>query len=60
MKQTRKYGLFEKRDGKWVQLYPSLIGPLSWARRIFQDALLASALGYVENERRLRPVKEEK
>jgi hypothetical protein len=58
MRLERKYGLFERQDGKWVQLYTSLVGPLEWARRVFQSALLDSALGYVTNERRLRPVKE--
>jgi hypothetical protein len=53
------YGLFEKQDGKWVRIYESLEGPKDWAVRIFQNALLASALGDT-NERQLRVVKEEK
>jgi len=52
----RKYGLFENRDGKWVRLYPNLEGNINWARRVFQDALLAGAMGLTEHERRLRPV----
>lgn len=52
----RKYGLFERRDGKWVRLYPALHGrgPQE-AARIFQSALLASALSSAP-ERRIRPI----
>lgn len=57
-KKQRRYGLFEKQNGKWVHLYPSLTGSLQWCRRVFQDALLAHALVGTP-ERCLRPLKTE-
>lgn len=57
MAETRKYGLFEKVDGKWVRLHPNLSFTKSTAVWIFQNALIEGALGYVPNERRLKPLK---
>jgi len=57
MKETRLYGLFEKRDGQWVRLAPSLAFTKSKAVKVFQNALLAYALGGVEHPRELRLVK---
>lgn len=55
---ARKYGLYERcEDGRhWKRLYPALEGSLPWARRVFQDALLARFMGAECRERRLRPV----
>ena len=55
MKETRKYGLFEKKDGKWVRIFPKLSFPKSIAVRIFQNALLAQAMQGM-TERCLKPV----
>ncbi len=52
---TRYYGLFEKHDGKWVRLYPSLAYKKSYAVRYFQTALLNGSM--TGKTRELRPVK---
>lgn len=60
----RKYGLFKvtvKENGKksYERLYDSLSFPKSVAVRVFQNALLASAMGYVNETRELRPLPKE-
>lgn len=40
-KETRLYGLFEKVEGKWVRLLPTLSFTRSKAVKVFQNALLA-------------------
>lgn len=55
-RRKRQYGLFEKQDGKWVRLCPSISAPLPEASKIFQTAMLASAMGLHPNERKLRPL----
>lgn len=57
MKETRKYSLFEKREGKWVRI-SELAYKKSTAIRVFQSALLAYAFGHSQYVRELRPVKE--
>jgi hypothetical protein len=54
------YGLFEKVDEKWVRLYPTMkYNPQRLAAKMFQNSLLAGAMGMVSNERRIRRIKEE-
>jgi hypothetical protein len=36
----RKYGLFEKQDGKWVRLFPELAYTKEVAIRVFQTQLI--------------------
>lgn len=36
----RMYGLFEKREGKWVRLFPEHAYPKEAAIRLFQTQLL--------------------
>jgi len=55
MKEKRMYGLFEKKDGKWVRLYPELSMVKSAAIKVFQNALLAYAMQDMP-ERTLRPL----
>ena len=52
----RTYSCFEKRDGKWVNLFPTAAYTLETARRVFQSHLLDAALGDTPYERRLKPV----
>jgi hypothetical protein len=52
----RMYGLFEKVDGRWVRIRPSLSFPKSTAVLVFQDSLLRQALVGDCGERCLRPV----
>ena len=58
MKQQRMYGLFEKRDGKWVRMYPCLAYTKACAIRLFQNELLAGCFGGadVQGVRELRPL----
>jgi hypothetical protein len=55
----RKYGLFEKVEGKWARLYPNLAYIKPVAVNVFQNALLDGALGNVPHVRSLRPVRDE-
>lgn len=55
MKNQRQYGLFEKRDGKWVRIHDKLSYPKPQAVRVFQNALLAGAMGEAP-ERCLKPL----
>ena len=55
-KETRLYGLYEKRDGRWHRLFPSVAGRRTGMVRLCQSALLAYPMGLVEYERRLRPL----
>lgn len=58
MKKTkRKYSLYEKIDRKWVRV-SDFSYPLQTARRVYQSSLLAAAMGYSPNPKRLRPVEE--
>ena len=52
----RTYSCFEKRNGKWVNLFPTAAYTLETARRVFQSHLLEAALGDTPYERRLKPV----
>jgi hypothetical protein len=54
-RRKRKYGLFEKRDGKWVRVSETLSFYKPTAIRVFQNALLAGAFGQAP-ERKLKPV----
>ncbi len=60
--EPRQYGLFEKVDGKWIRLRPTLAFKKATAVRIFQNDLLAGFFGgdEVKGERQLRPLKKEK
>jgi hypothetical protein len=53
--EKRLYGLFEKREGKWIRLFPELAYPKSTAVRLFQNHLLAHFL-HGTPERSLRVV----
>ena len=44
VKTVRMYGLFEKIDGKWVRLFPSLKYPKAQAVRVFQNMLLGMSM----------------
>lgn len=50
------YGLFEKVDGKWVRLYPSLFGSKEFMVRTCQNALLAYCFGEAKYPRELRAI----
>ena len=53
----QRYSLFEKVNGKWVRISQSSYYKQD-AVRLYQNALLAYALGQVESERCLKIVKE--
>jgi hypothetical protein len=63
MMSKRLYGLFERQDGRWVRLMPTLEYTKALAVRVFQSELLAPAIGgsrfEVKGERRLMAVKKE-
>lgn len=54
-KTKRLYSLFEKQNGKWVRI-SNYSYTKSSAVKIYQNALLAYAMGECNNERSLRPV----
>lgn len=65
MRESRRYGLFEKQDTKWVRLFPTLAFTKTTAVRLFQDQLLAPYMGGVDGDavkgiRELKVVKDEK
>jgi len=57
----RQYGLFEKVDGKWERIFPTLQFSKSVAVKAFQNALMAPYMvgirGDIRGIRELRPVK---
>lgn len=56
MKETRKYGLFDKIDGKWIRREGTGSYRKSLAVKIFQNALIN---GFFDGKQTsLRPVKE--
>ena len=60
--ETRKYGLFEKQNGRWVRIFPALSFKKSSAVVVFQSQLLAPYThgigGEIQGIRELRPVKD--
>lgn len=61
MKQTRMYGLFERKPGErhWQRIKPTMAYRKDVAVRVFQNALLAPYLDGIGVQRCLRPVKME-
>ena len=52
--EKRYYGLFERREGKWVRMYPDRAYHKQTAVRLFQSALLDGV--FCGKERSLRVV----
>lgn len=51
MKETRQYGLFEKQNGTWVDIAPTLHFKKSVAVKVFQNALLAPYFNGIDGDK---------